>query len=387
VSESESRLRALGRVVNNTLNISTGATKLSSMIRSVASTVKVGLSDILIFQPDVFQSVFHQNRNEAVPQRGRVKTVDSTVQSSDARTAVRGLTRVISKVVNIATATNTSKAIRRVIEEGISVQSFRQKLRALTKEITDIVQSADSSNYIFGRVKSVNESLYVRAKKTFQQAFQQDVFQSAREFVTSMTKLRLVDEVEQVADGRVYLRSIIKTITNTVQSAESITRLRSLIRMINNDLNVSDSFAKLMTLLVVHTEQVSVQSFRTNLREVIKSISESVQMSEVITKIRGLNRMIDSVINMTFTQEHASGFVKTAPTEVVNVITNAVGSRALLKQINDSINTAESYIKGFVKTVEETLQLSTGKIFLRSLRKLVAESAVFVNTNPARGIH
>ena len=256
----------------------------------------MGLSDILVFQSDVFQSVFHQNRNEAVSQRGRVKTVDNIVQSSDARTAVRGLTRVISKVINIVTATNTAKAISRVIEEGISVQSFRQKLRALTKEITDVVQSSDTSNYIFGRIKYVNESLHVRARKTFQQAFQQDIFQSAREFVTAMTKLRLIDETEQVADGRVYLRSITKTITNIVQSAESIVRLRSLTRMINNSLNVSDSFAKLMTLLIVHTEQVSVQAFRTNLREVIKSISESVQMSEVAIKIRGLNRMIDSVI-------------------------------------------------------------------------------------------
>ena len=31
---------------------------------------------------------------------------------------------------------------------------------------------------------AINEELYVRAKKTFQQAFQQDVFQSAKEFVT-----------------------------------------------------------------------------------------------------------------------------------------------------------------------------------------------------------
>ena len=134
--------------------------------------------------------------------------------------------------------------------------------------------------------------------------------------------------------------------------------------MINNSLNVSDSFAKLMTLLIVHTEQVSVQAFRTNLREVIKSISESVQVSEVAIKIRGLNRVIDSVINMVFTQGHASGFVKTAPAEVVNIITNAVESRALLKQISDSVNTAESYIKGFVKTVEETLQLSLSLIHI-----------------------
>ena len=135
----------------------------------------------------------------------------------------------------------------RLINESVSIQTFREKLRAIRRIISESVQYGESLRMSWTR--AFTESI---------QVVETQVHLSAM--------LRRIAESVSVSETRLRVRGMLRIINNSLSVSESIIRLRGIFRIINNTLSVSESIIRLRGLGRMVNESISVQTFREKIR-------------------------------------------------------------------------------------------------------------------------
>ena len=190
------------------------------------------------FQKNIFQGAYEKD------------TYQSNVYQDD----------VFSSIGNITKVFDASELILKILNESISVQTFREKLRSL--------------------IKQINETISIGLTGFQSNIYQINVFGSA------------------IKDAYAPLGAV-QLVPENIQLSETVSRIKNIKRIINNTINILKSHTSLRSLKRTVSENISIQTFRIKNSQIIKNISDTLNISEGLVRLKSITHTVSESIQLT----------------------------------------------------------------------------------------
>lgn len=377
------RLAAKTRAISQTITVSDSATRLAAKIRAISQTVVVAdnvarsttkliiktLSDTVVIG-DALVRLANKNR-----------PISQTVAISDNAARLAAKSRIVpTQTVTVGGGTVIKlKGAVRTISQTVAISESLNRIAAKIRAIpTQTVIVSDSLNRLSAKMRALATQTITITDNVARQITggQQDIIKSITETVTigeslarRANKTRVISQTVTIGETLNKTKAAIRTLAvQTVIVTDSVTasKIRSVIRSLSDTVALSESLARLKSSRRPTLETVTIGELVARRKSANRSLLESTPTGEILTRVKGTLRSI----------------LQTVPiSEQLNRLTAKIRTSSQTVAITDNVaRTIVGGQKNVVKTITQTVAIS------ESIARRVAKSRSFIETIPLSDI-
>lgn len=189
---------------------------------------------------------------------------------------------------------------------------------------------------------------------------------------------RFIADIVNISETKINLLGRLKVINSTINLSETIIKPYSYLKVLAEVLNISETRLRFMSLVrvIVDGLAISIQDRRLRVISWIRIHADGVNVSEIINlPIKGFVRLVVETLNISETILNLLGAVKVI-VEIVNVSENIIKLRSLVRNIIEtvSITEAKQRIFSFVRLLGETLYIVEAILGVKALIRIISSS-------------
>ena len=226
-----------------------------------------------VFQDNVFQNNAFQGEWGGV-------TFQKNVFQNNVFDVPLTVTKIVNESLNNTETAVTTRELLRLVNESVSVQQFRIRLRALVKFVIETNQVSETVKNTRGLMRLANESI-----------------ESDENLLRYQSIIRNLAETSQVSDSRLSLRGIKRIISNTLNIGEARTRVKSIVKTVSDMITIG--LSAFQSNVYQNNVFGSAISEVTKVLGRVKTVTETSQLSETKTPLNIIKRVINNTVNIT----------------------------------------------------------------------------------------